>query len=74
MLVLLFVGIALVAPAIAPHDPAQELAHRLQPPSSAHLFGTDDFGRDVFSRVLWGSRVPLRLGLVAVAIAVSSAG
>src|SRR6185503_6122293 len=75
LLVLGFIGVALIAPVIAPHDPlAQSLGDRLQPPSSAHLFGTDDFGRDVFSRVLWGSRVSLRLGLVAVAIALVFGG
>jgi peptide/nickel transport system permease protein len=74
-LVIAFIAVALVAPAIAPHDPlAQSLAHRLEPPSSAHLFGTDDFGRDVFSRVLWGSRVSLRLGLIAVGIALVVGG
>ena len=75
VLVLLFLAIALLAPAIAPHDPlAQSLGDRLEPPSSAHVFGTDDFGRDVFSRVLWGSQVSLRLGLVAVGIALVFGG
>ncbi len=75
LLVLAFLGVALLAPVLSPHDPlAQDLAVRLQPPSSAHVFGTDDFGRDVLSRVIWGSRVSLRLGLVAVAIALVIGG
>ncbi|MEP7028465.1 MAG: ABC transporter permease [Candidatus Eisenbacteria bacterium] len=75
LLVLAFLGVALFAPALAPHDPlAQDLAVRLQAPSSNYVFGTDDFGRDVFSRVIWGSRVSLRLGLVAVAIALLFGG
>jgi peptide/nickel transport system permease protein len=58
---------AIFAPLIAPHDPiAQSLANRLQPPlSPGHLMGTDDFGRDIFSRILYGSRITLYIvGLV----------
>ncbi|MEO6463172.1 MAG: ABC transporter permease, partial [Candidatus Eisenbacteria bacterium] len=63
ILVLVFALIALTADVIAPYDPLQQdLSQRLQPPSSAHWLGTDDFGRDVLSRVLHGSRVSLRLG------------
>lgn len=70
-----FVVIALAAPIVAPYDPlAQDLSQRLEPPSSAHWLGTDDFGRDVFSRVLYGSRVSLRLGLVAVGLALAVGG
>jgi peptide/nickel transport system permease protein len=75
VLVLAFIGVAALAPALAPHDPiAQDLSHRLEAPSPGHLFGTDDFGRDVFSRVIWGSRVSLRLGIVAVTIALTFGG
>ena len=75
LLVLAFLGVALTAPWLAPHDPlAQNLAQRLEAPSAQHVFGTDDFGRDVFSRVIWGSRVSLRLGLVSVAIALVFGG
>ena len=65
--VLLFV--AAFAPWLAPHDPiAQNLGNRLLPPlSSGHLFGTDDFGRDILSRILYGSRITLFIiGLVAL--------
>jgi peptide/nickel transport system permease protein len=74
-LVLAFIALAIAAPWVAPHDPlAQDLSVRLQPPSAAHWLGTDDFGRDVLSRVVWGSRVSLRLGLVAVALALAVGG
>ena len=75
LLVLAFLGVALTAPWLAPHDPlAQNLVQRLEAPSAQHVFGTDDFGRDVFSRVIWGSRVSLRLGLASVAIALVFGG
>ena len=51
---------ALLAPLIATHHPfAQDLANRLQPPSAAHWFGTDQYGRDIWSRVVYGSRLTL---------------
>ena len=75
LLVLAFLFVAFAAPWLAPHDPlAQNLAQRLEAPSAQHVFGTDDFGRDVFSRVIWGSRVSLRLGLASVAIALVFGG
>jgi peptide/nickel transport system permease protein len=49
----------------------QHLTERLQPPSSTHFLGTDDLGRDVFSRLLHGGRVSLQVGILAVAIAVT---
>jgi peptide/nickel transport system permease protein len=62
-----WVVIAIFAPWIAPYDPiAQDVARTLQPPSFAHPFGTDNFGRDVLSRVIWGSRVDLAMGLGGV--------
>ncbi len=61
---------ALAAGLIAPFDPLdQEAARRLAPPSPTHLFGTDGFGRDVFSRTLHGARVSLAVALAAVATA-----
>lgn len=60
LLVLLFALLALLAPLLAPHDPAHiELTQRLQPPSAPHPFGTDELGRDVLSRVLFGARISL---------------
>jgi peptide/nickel transport system permease protein len=53
----------------APKDPlAQEVTQRLKPPSAGHWMGTDDLGRDVFSRIIYGARVSLEVGTVAVAI------
>ena len=64
--------IALIAPWIAPHDPLQQdLLMRLKPPSSAHWFGTDELGRDVFSRLLVGLRVSLSIGFIAAFISVA---
>lgn len=67
---LIFVATALTAPWIAPHDPiAPVIEDVLQPPSRGHPFGTDELGRDVLSRVIYGSRVSLEVGIVAVGIA-----
>ncbi len=69
VIMLVFFLMALLAPWVAPHDPLlQDLNNVLQRPSAAHLFGTDDFGRDVLSRVIWGSRISLSVGLIAVGI------
>ena len=67
-----FFVMALLAPWLSPYDPlAQDLNRRLQGPSRAHLLGTDDFGRDVLSRVMHGARISLTIGLVSVGIAVA---
>ena len=59
--------LALFAPLIAPYNPAdQDLMNRLKPPSKEHWFGTDDLGRDLLSRVLYGSRVSLSVGIFSV--------
>lgn len=60
--------VAIFAPQIAPFDPiATNLTNRLQPLSAEHFFGTDEVGRDIFSRVVWGSRLTLYIiGLVAI--------
>lgn len=61
--------LALLAPLIAPADPvAQDLSQRFQAPSGSHWFGTDSLGRDVFSRVLYGSRISITAGLITVAV------
>ncbi len=60
---------ALLAGWVSPYDPiALNLAARLQPPSAAHLMGTDSYGRDVLSRVIYGSRISLQVGVVAVLV------
>ncbi len=70
-LVALVVAIlAVFAPWIAPYDPLeQDVFHRLAPPQRTHLLGTDDFGRDTFSRIIWGARVSLAVSLSSVSIA-----
>jgi peptide/nickel transport system permease protein len=69
---LLLVLVALLAPLLAPHDPlAQDLYNRLQPPSLEHPMGTDDFGRDILSRIIFGARISLRIGLVAITAALA---
>jgi peptide/nickel transport system permease protein len=71
-IVLLFVLVACLAPLLAPYDPLQAnfLAIR-KPPSWAHPFGTDDVGRDVLARVIYGARTSLMAGVVSVSIAVA---
>lgn len=62
-LVALFVIFALFAPWIAPQSPSDiDLPSRLQPPSAAHWFGTDELGRDIFSRVIYGARISMLVG------------
>jgi peptide/nickel transport system permease protein len=64
---------ALAAPLLAPYDPnEQDYLAITDPPSANHLLGTDDLGRDVLSRIVYGSRVSLEVGLIAVAIALVS--
>jgi peptide/nickel transport system permease protein len=70
LVMLLMVVMAVFAPVIAPYSPdAQSLFDRLQAPSWDHPFGTDQLGRDVLSRVIYGSRVSLEVGLAVVALA-----
>jgi peptide/nickel transport system permease protein len=65
----LFIIIAIFAPLIATHDvTAQNLAMRYAAPSAAHWFGTDALGRDVFSRVIFGARISLQVGIIVVAV------
>ena len=62
---------ALLAPWIAPYDPlAIDLARKLMPPSGAHWMGTDQNGRDILSRIIWGARPSLTVGVLAVTIGV----
>ena len=69
VLVAFLVLVAVLAPVIAPHDPIQQnLTAILQPPSAQHWLGTDKVGRDVFSRLIYGARIDLRVGALAVII------
>ena len=71
VIVTLAIAAALLAPSISPHDPLkQDLGNALAAPARAHWLGTDNVGRDVLSRVIWGTRVSLLAGLVSVALAV----
>src|SRR3972149_3777302 len=70
VVVLLLFMVSMAAPLIAPYDPADiDVKQILMGPSSAHLLGTDQLGRDVLSRMIWGSRISLKVGFVAVGIA-----
>ena len=67
---LFWIIMAIIAPMVAPYDPVvQDLTLRLKAPSAAHIFGTDNFGRDIFSRVIYGGRYSLLAGCLAVVIA-----
>ncbi|MCB1356403.1 MAG: ABC transporter permease [Maritimibacter sp.] len=69
----LLVFVALAAPLIAPFDPLRMAAGpRLQPPSWNHWMGTDDFGRDVLSRIIYGAQLTLQIGAIAVGISLTS--
>ncbi|MBB4574810.1 ABC transporter permease [Rhizobium lentis] len=66
-LLLFFVLLAVGAPIIAPYDSIMQNAEvRLQAPSLLHPFGTDNFGRDILSRVIWGARIDLQMALIGV--------
>ncbi len=72
LIVLTLILLAIFAPLIAPFDPyAIDVKERLLPPSFTHPFGTDDLGRDLFSRVIYGARTTIQTGIVVVAIAAS---
>src|SRR6516165_7994373 len=72
--VVFFIAVALAAPLLAPYDPlATDWRAVRKPPSAMHLFGTDDLGRDVLARLIWGARASLMAGLVSVSIAVGVA-
>jgi peptide/nickel transport system permease protein len=69
-IVAVFVFLAVLAPVLVPFDPIQgNLNDRLQPPSAAHWLGTDELGRDLLSRILFGARISLQIQLVAVVLA-----
>ncbi|HEY1384723.1 MAG TPA: ABC transporter permease [Dongiaceae bacterium] len=69
-ILLIFIAMACLAPVLSPYDPiATDWSALRQAPSAAHWMGTDDLGRDVLSRVIWGSRASLLVGVLSVAIA-----
>ncbi|RPJ37216.1 MAG: ABC transporter permease [Deltaproteobacteria bacterium] len=69
VVILLSVLVSILAPLLPIQDPlSQNLANRYQPPNAQNLFGTDDFGRDVLSRVIWGGRVSLLVGILSTLI------
>ncbi len=71
---LVWTFVAIFAPLLAPHDPLAQEFVPLSPPSREHPFGTDELGRDVFSRTLYGARISLPLGVVLVALASTIGG
>lgn len=68
VILIVIVFAAIFAPIITPYDPSSQEFDILEPPSSVHLLGTDDLGRDLFTRILYGARVSLFVGIVTVAI------
>lgn len=71
LIVVILLFTALAAPLIAPYDPVHDgsLKERLQPPSSKHWLGTDKLGRDIFSRIVYGARISVEVGVISVGIA-----
>lgn len=69
LVILMFAVVAIAAPVVAPYSPTDtDMANRLQGPSVSHPFGTDQFGRDTFSRIVFGTRVSFMVGLVSISI------
>ncbi|AWJ93660.1 MULTISPECIES: ABC transporter permease [Azospirillum] len=72
ILLTLLLIVAVAAPWIAPMSPLEtDLANTLAPPSAAHLLGTDQFGRDVLSRLIWGTRISLQVAVAVMALSLS---
>ena len=70
IVVALWIIVTLAAPLLAPYDPLQQdIVHRLQPPNGAHWFGTDQLGRDILTRVMYGGRISLPAALAVVVLA-----
>ena len=70
VLIMLVVLMAILAPLLSPYDPRdQSILNRFSSPQTDHLFGTDEFGRDILSRVIWGSRISLMVGILSVLFA-----
>jgi peptide/nickel transport system permease protein len=73
-LIAILIVIAVAAPLIAPYDPIAQIAQPFQSPSSDHFLGTDRFGRDIWSRIVYGSRTSLQVGVISVGIALLIGG
>lgn len=71
LVILANIGVAVLAPAIAPYNPLKivDMNQRLAPPSGHFLFGTDEYGRDIFSRVVYGTRFSLYISILSILIA-----
>ncbi len=70
-IMLIFALAAILAPVISSYDPEKtNLDHKLEPPSAQHIMGTDELGRDLFTRILYGGRVSLSIGVMAMTLAV----
>ena len=68
-IVIILVLCAVLAPIISPYEPnAQDPRNRLQGPSAGHWFGTDELGRDILSRIIYGARISMSVGLIAICI------
>ena len=70
VIVIFYVLVAIFADRLAPYDPTkQDLIHMLETPSADHILGTDEVGRDLFSRIIYGARISMKVGFMAVGIA-----
>src|SRR3954462_13659862 len=70
IIIAFFTLIAIVGPSIAPYGPTEQFpTERLKPPSREYLFGTDEFGRDILSRLLHGARISFEVGIIVVGLA-----
>ena len=77
IIILTIVVVACFAGVIADYDTQvikQNLAEKLQPPSGKHFLGTDEFGRDIFARLIHGARVSLKVGILAVGLSIAIGG
>src|SRR4051812_26087314 len=69
LILAVFLLLVVAAPLVATHGPmTQDMPKRLSPPSAEHLFGTDELGRDIFSRTIYGAQISLPMALVVVAV------
>src|ERR671915_1449775 len=71
-IILLLVLMAIFAEQLAPYDPKHAVFEIYHPPNRAFIMGTDHLGRDIFSRVVWGARLSLYVGLVSVSVGISA--